>query len=336
MPGLRICDRFCDDAVSEPGKKKWPIGVAFVLPLESVMEVDASKPLNLGATYEERQERLRYLGALSGLPSAIARAEAAMLPFDELLALLPLWDQPYREEVLEQLQNRQRSRAEHLRLLGVLSHMADQSDKLPRRHRARADQTLNRLLYTLPESDGSELALGCIKSRRSLQRKAGYRYFRTHGFTETAVRAMLESYGTKRDQQILELIARDPVATLIAGPEFMLQELEDRYWRMRVLQTLLRAGPRIAEAAASQYPLEFVWACARERDAESLPIMRRILDENAGDPEFVSFCLWAFSELGSPSGVAAARIAAESLIDESEPWIWEPKGRPTKPDLGLK
>ena len=90
----------------------------------------------------------------------------------------------------------------------------------------------------------------------------------------------------------------------------------------------MQADRQKAESLALQYPTEFLWAATRERDESTLPQLRLLLDANKGDPEFVGWCLWAFSKLRSRPDVAMARSVAESLIADAPPETWASTGTP--------
>ena len=281
------------------------------------------------------RERIQYLIALDRLPRSIVLAEIGVLPFGDLLDRLAcVWTEDDPSLLIEQVLKREPTDDQQGALLRVLEQLAADADNLAPRDRQNADRAVYRILHTLPAPLASPLARRCVNSKRSQQRRAAYRLYKVNGVDPTAVSAMLDDYRRRPYQYILEVIAGDPQAVKQADPEFLLSELENRYWRTRVFQALMHADRQKAESLALQYPTEFLWASARERDETTLPQLRRLLDANKEDPEFVGWCLWAFSKLESRHDVATARSIAESLIADAPPEMWW--GSPGPPDLATR
>jgi hypothetical protein len=278
---------------------------------------------------EERRKHFQYLSAISRLPRSIELAEIGVLPFAELLARVAhIWTEDDPTLVIDQVIRRERTEEQQIALIRVLEELVVEADNLRGRDRIVADRTIYRLLHLLPKPLAGALVLRCAESKRSMQRQAAYRFYKSHGIEPGVVGMMLDDYRHRPRQAILNVIARDPNAVAEADPEFLLHELVDRYWRMRVFQALLQADPEKAEALAFQYPIEYLWAATRERDETVLPMLRQLLDANMEDPEFVGWSLWAFSKLGSPLDVALARSFAESLIAGAPSDAWGSTGAP--------
>jgi hypothetical protein len=275
------------------------------------------------------RERIQYLIALDRLPRSIVLAEIGVLPFGDLLDRLAcIWTEDDPGLLIENVLKRELTDDQQVALLRVLEQLAVDADNLPPRDRQIADRAVYRILHTLPAPLAGPLARRCVGSKRSQQRRAAYRLYKFNGVDPTAVSAMLNDYRRRPYQYILEVIAGDPQAVRRADPEFLLSELESCYWRTRVVQALIQEDRLKAESLAVQYPTEFLWASARERDETTLPQLRRLLDANKKDPEFVRWCLWAFSKLGSQPDVAMARSVAESLIADAPPETWASSGTP--------
>lgn len=282
--------------------------------------------------YQDFREKARVFGALSRLPRSIALAEIGVAPFDRLLDRLShIWTDDAPSLLIEQVLTRARSDDQQVALLDVLDQLVTDSGGLPPRDRLLADRAVFRLLHTFPATLGTPLARRCVKAGRSLQRQAAYRFYKVHGVDPSVLEPMLNDYRRRPHQEILQVIARDMQAVGIAGPEFLLAELEERYWRTRVVQALMRSDRHKAETLADQYPTEFLWASVREGDESSVPVLRRLMDAHKEDPEFVGWCLWAFSKLGSRPDVAAARSIAETLISAADSIAWGRQGPPAFP-----
>ncbi len=296
------------------------------------MTESASSTDSLLNRIQMSRERTQYLGAMTRLPRSIALAEVGVLPFGELIdRLAGIWTEGDPPLLVDQILKRERTDDQQLALLRVIERLAAEADGLVPRDRHVADRAIYRLLHTLPKPLAGALARRCAESKRSLQRQAAYRFYKAHGVDSSAIGIMLDDYRRRPHQDILEIIARDPQAVAQADPEFLLRELDERYWRTRVFQVLLRSDRHLAESLALQYPTELLWAAGREGDVSTLPLLRRLLVDNNEDPEFVGWCLWAFSKLGSGPDVAVARLTAESLMAGVEPWIWGREGSPSLP-----
>jgi hypothetical protein len=110
---------------------------------------------------------------------------------------------------------------------------------------------------------------------------------------------LVEVFDQRRDQEVLQLIARNPPLVIELDPGFLLSNLNDQYWKARAIEALLQndrdAGLRVAE----EYPIEFAHAVGRLRDKSLLKPLSALLEPNAMSISFLSIYSYALGRLGA-------------------------------------
>lgn len=282
----------------------------------------------------------RRASFVAKLAAALAAADMRAVPFPDRLARLEsVWSDPDRLLVIGDLQRRDLTDEERAQLADALASLATRSGRLPARDRDKVNRAVSRLIRWLPPERAWGVVEGWFGDRRSFRREVVVRVLRERGVPPALVPALVEEYQATGDRGLLSLISRSPEAAallderclreMLAAPERTvvadrppLVDDDLRYWRMRVLELLLVGGHRLDEETVFAYPVEFVWAVGRQADAGSLPLLRRVLERNRDNPEFLWWCLWAFDRMGeevdrdSIRGVARA-IVVSAEVDES-------------------
>jgi hypothetical protein len=128
------------------------------------------------------------------------------------------------------------------------------------------------------------------------------------GVTVGLANCLIASFRRTGDEKMLELIARTPNVVADIDAEFLLDNLSEDYWRVRVLEVLLLAAPQRGVKQAVDYPKEFIWALGRAKADSYAPLMERIVDVNRYDIGILSIYAWALGRL-------RAERELERLID---------------------
>jgi hypothetical protein len=272
-----------------------------------------------GLTVEEWDRLLSAAYQLDWIPSALLRAEAevltAALGTDMALDLLEReWANARTLNYLDGLRDRDLRAPQKRRVVDLIRSVIGHSETLPSNQRVAADRAVYRLLHRVDGADAVALALECLAHRRTYVRKAAYRFFATRGVPPDQAHALIEHADRFESQEPLQVLARSPEAVTTVDGWLLMSLLDDRYWRMRILEAYLIVGKRIERRLAGGYPIEFVWASARQPSSASLPRLRALFREHRGDPEFVRWYIWALGKVGAARELKRIRPEAEALV----------------------
>jgi hypothetical protein len=228
---------------------------------------------------------------------ALIQAGRGAGPQSALERVATIWEEPDPSRVVDWLYRRSFSSEEEHVLLTSLRRIQHQMDTLPRRQRLLADRTLYRLLHKLPLELSRELVVHCIQSRRKLCRAAGYRALMVHGIPQDLAALVWSRYGETGDEEPLKLLACAP--NVLGGLDVheLLRCLPEKYYRIRLIESLLIIHDTRIDQLALAYPIEFAWAAGRTADIALVPTLRALLSANKHEPEFVWSCMWAFSKM---------------------------------------
>jgi hypothetical protein len=199
-------------------------------------------------------------------------------------------------------------------LLKAVARLAARSETAPSRLKARIDRTILRILRLLPSEMSAPFAKQYLGHRLKSRRKWAYSAFRdvliSHEVSETLV-AVFREHG---DQEALQLIARNPAQVVATGPEFLLENLQEEYWRARVVEAALVEHRRAAIHLADRYPFEFAHAVGRLEDRRLLRVLCRLFPSNCSSVEFLSIYAYALGKLKATTQLNALREYVESTF----------------------
>jgi hypothetical protein len=93
----------------------------------------------------------------------------------------------------------------------------------------------------------------------------------------------------------------------------LLALIEDDYWRMRIIEALLKTGEATGISFGSLYPYEFAWAVGRNKDTVLLPVLASLFDNHSNDLDFLSIYVWALGQLGAQDHLFRVRAYVRRL-----------------------
>jgi hypothetical protein len=251
---------------------------------------------------EETPEIRRMLerAALDELVRTIRLARVRCIAPEKLIARVPgIWEDANRSEVILRLSELELSEQQLIKLADAVRVLAHVGDRLPSREKSRVDSALGRIIRILPRSVANELVEPFLDHPRRSRREIAYRSLRQVGVTVEMARKLIQAFERTGDENLLELIARSSETVPKVNALFLLEKLSEDYWRVRVIQALLRHAPTRAIELASSFPREFVWALGREKARAQLNIAIQLSREHPRDIEFLSLFAWALGQLGA-------------------------------------
>ena len=148
------------------------------------------------------------------------------------------------------------------------------------------------------------------KSRRNL----GIEILKIVGVDKELAEQFIVQFRETGEQENLEMIARSPRIIPEIDFTFLLSNLNERYWRMRVIEALLLEQNHLDPMLAYQYPFEFTYATGRLQQSGNLPILEELLKNNHQDLEFLSIFAWTAGKLRARDVLEKAWKHAETQM----------------------
>lgn len=267
-------------------------------------EIDWSKP----------HQRWRIEAALADIDRSIAMAEVRLRPGIQLIENLPaILNDSDSDRILYRLEEAQLEPEEAQRLAEQLDALSRTWEKLPSREKTRADGVLWRLLKALPEPYLSKIALSFLVHPRKRRREMAYKILRRTDIPAALLDDLVVLYETTADQELLHVIARNPELVAASDERFLLAEIDDLYWQMRIIEALLLQVPQRATALAHEYPARFVHAVGRLGRVEHLPLLTSLFAANRTDTRFLGIYAWALGKIGDAPALKELRGAILEL-----------------------
>lgn len=259
------------------------------------------------------------------LPMTLALAEVAALSFDELLQRLErIWTESESKLIIDRLVNMDLDISERAKILVAIQSLDSRSSTLALQHRRLIENSIFRLLRLIPLSISRDYVLECLRHGRATMRRAAYRAYRSNGVDPAALQFLLHQYKCRRKgssgQEVLQLIARCPEAVDQLNVDYLLEEISEDYWRMRMLENLVSKNKIIPEVLRIKYPIEYIWAIVRSGNRMHLPFIRHFLNKHRNNADYARWCIWAFGRLGSQEDIELSRTIVESLVAEASDW----------------
>lgn len=258
-------------------------------------------------------ERLRAIYRLS---STLRQARVRTLSFSDLLTRIPtLLDEPDRCDIIRRLEEIELDDTEATDLAAAIVDFDGVCQRLPSTARSRADSIIGRLIRTLPAKLAVDFALRDIHHRRKKRREYAVRTLRLTDLEACRLPPLMSAYEMTGNQGFLELVARNPDLVCASDEAFLLSQLVEPYWRMRVIECLI-ACREVEIELAEGYPHEFIWAVGRLRSVGYLQLADELVTEFAGDPQVVSIYIWAVGVIGDRSRLNAVAALVPLLEQE--------------------
>ena len=260
-------------------------------------EIHAKLRAELG---EEEVDRLMFQSAVPGILSALSLARVRCMTFSELITCLDqieqIEDAPH---IIDRFCELELTPDQQSLLVPALKSLAERAESLPAKEKSRIERYLRRLLLQLAPESAAEVAGPFFAHKRRVRRQIAFDVFRRTGVTPSLAEDLWTLYQERGDQEYLELIARTPTALMRLPVDKVLHEVEDEYWRARIIQATIERNANRAPNMAQAYPYEFVHAVGRTRDASFMPVLLGIFQGNRMDLEFLSIFTWCLGVLGA-------------------------------------
>jgi hypothetical protein len=182
-------------------------------------------------------------------------------------------------------------------LYDAISSLARRSEHSPSKLKATLDRTLLRLARLLPSELAIRFAMPFVDHRRKARRKWAYYALREKEISKSIAAKLIDVFHKTGDQDALQLVARHPRCVPEIGAVSLLENIDEKYWRARVIEALLIHDRKSALTLSHQYPFEFAHAAGRIADSGLLKALSELFDHNNHDIDFLSIYAYALGKL---------------------------------------
>ncbi|GEM_PF-1274728 len=245
---------------------------------------------------------------LEKISQTMRMAEVRCLPFEELLVRIEhLWDDDAASEIVYRVCEESFSDNQAQALAVSISRLAAAADQLPSAAKSAVLRSVGRILARLPSRFAAPIAEPWLGHKHKFRRQIAYRVFQRTGVPAESAPQLLVAFQQTGDQECLQLLARNPSAIAAVDSAAVAELMDDEYWRMRVIQSLLVVDKPRGISLSTLYPIEFIRAVGREKDASLLSDVQILFDKNFEDLEFVSIYAWALGQLGAQEELSRVR-----------------------------
>lgn len=235
---------------------------------------------------------------LGELDRTIQYAHLRCLSPDEIIDRIAKLDEgDDANDYVHRLSEMELADSELERLVDAMDSLAQRSENAFSKLKGKLDRTLLRLVRLLPSDLANRFAMPFVDHPRKARRQWAYSALRKKQISQAIAVKLLKVFHETGDQEALHLIARNPEHVPEIGADVLLENLDDEYWRARVVEALLLHDRQSALSLSRQYPFEFAHAAGRVEDTSLLGSLCELLDDNRDSLEFLSIYAYALGKL---------------------------------------
>lgn len=250
-----------------------------------------------------------------GLLGAIALAEYRCLPTNQLASRLArVWELEDADILLRQLRERTLEDADVRVLVDVVGTLSIDLEELSTRERRACLRAIKRIVKLLPPDEATQIAGRFLDHRWKLGREIAYEGYKVGSLPQDRVGAILDHYTASGDQGLLELVARQRSEVPTAVAEILLDELEEPYWRGRVMAAVLEVDCARARILSTRFPREYAHAVGRLRARAELAHLVQLFSENGRNFDFLHLYAYALGKLGRVNELLELRGHVKSML----------------------
>jgi hypothetical protein len=253
------------------------------------------------------------------LIEAVDEAEIRCLSVDELISRLDfILDDPCKDIILNQLQGKELLIFQKDKLKQTILSFITKGESIPSKDKPRLDRIIGRLIGLIDDKDKFDLSIRFLHHSRKARRKIGYKTLRKTNLDIDTCHRLLEFYKKNGDEEILEVIARNKEVIHNLDHRFMLENLSDRYWRMRIIEALFLTDYPQALSYSHEFPFEFIHASGRVNHFESFSVLKELFEQNKGNLELVSIYVWVVGKLQNKQEVTRLRLFLQKQLEDHQ------------------
>lgn len=237
--------------------------------------------------------------SLQELDKTIEFAIRRCLTVTEILNHLLKFENDMDTSLIKLLYEKELSDEDYKDLLNAIEHLIVRAETVNSKLKNKIDRSILRILKLMPFELSSPFAKKYFKHPLKSRRKWAYSIFRHLTLSADLALTLFEVYRKTKDQEALELIAKNCDYLTIEEIEFLFENLSDKYWRARAIEKLLINNRSVAVKLSQQYPFEYAHAVGRTMDISLLDSLLSLFPANSKSPDtdFLSIYAYALGKL---------------------------------------
>jgi len=145
----------------------------------------------------------------------------------------------------------------------LAADLIEKSDSLPVAEQHHFNTVLRVILARLSKPQARALVQPFINHRLKERRELAFSVFRWAGVNRRIVKDILERHSRTGEERLLKIVVSAKGSGGVSDLLKLLPQFSDRYWKMRVLQAILKAGRQVPFEVVESHPTEFLQAIAR-------------------------------------------------------------------------
>jgi len=189
------------------------------------------------------------------------------------------------------------------KIIQIVGLLIKQIEALPSNEKQKFDRYLSKILTILHTEVVTPIAVEFVQHKRKYRRLIGLKILNQKDLNLEIISILLNQYKIRRDQEIINTIARSKSASSLHIKElvFLLKEASDAYWKCRIIEHLLKKGISKLTTVdlASRYPMESIRAIGRIRKKEYLEYIIPSAKEFITDSKKIGLVIWALGKIGA-------------------------------------
>ncbi len=255
---------------------------------------------------------LAVMQAIDDARRTIALAKIRCLPFETLLRRLSDCGAQESELVYVLIESA-RSADEDSALTAALDEILKSIDA-PNPDRDRGERNIARLLRTVRPEISKALAIDCLKHRRKSRRTIGFRAAANLEIDGDLTHFCLRRFSETDDDRFLKLILSRPLQLEQVSPDELIREFaDDEYWKMRVIESTLRADQKVGLQLSNNSPKSFIWAAGRLGLSNFIPEIKGLLSSSNDAHSLLGIVAWAFGRFRAASELESLSQLVDDL-----------------------
>jgi len=242
------------------------------------------------------------------LLSKVDLAEIYCLSFDELISRIErIWEEPFAFDIIYRFYSLKLTKNQTELLYDTILKLSKFYKNLSKKEKNALDRRIKKLSELLPKKYALKLAYEFDTHNRVAIRNIADKFFRLLGVNKQKANALFKKYLDTKDEKYLILIARYPNALKYIDDRIVLENLSEKYWRMRIIEKMIQYNKPKAYKISRKFPFEFIYAVGRLEQQDALPYLQRILRNNKKDLEILSIYIWAVKKLSAKEEIKKLR-----------------------------
>ncbi|ATY86011.1 hypothetical protein CVV65_14640 [Kyrpidia spormannii] len=234
---------------------------------------------------------------LARLELTLRMAEIRCLDASDIIPMVvSLWENPEKYMYCKRLIELELSDDEQRELINQFNELEKISNKLGSKQKMKIDRLIIRLSYALRGRVARDFFSKEVFHTRKIRRINAYKRLANLGLAKKLTSQLIKAFIHNKDQEALELIARDSSAIKSVDYKFLIINLDSEYWRMRVIQSILDSTD-IDITFLEQYPWELIYSIGRKQSAEYKLLLKKVINDYNNDLRILGIAAWACGRL---------------------------------------